>query len=126
MCSEHSFLSNLSIQRYPAFKSSPSYRLLQEQPADESLRDYGIHLLFKQASDGSVIIGDSHEYKAFQDANMGEESTNCLINEAILQYGRQMITLQSWHIQKQWNGYYLIHPQREVFTERRRRKPLAF
>ena len=48
---------------------------------------------------------------------MGEESTNCLINEAILQYGRQMITLQSWHIQKQWNGYYLIHPQREVFTE---------
>jgi len=113
----HSILSNLSIRRYPAFKSSPSYRLLQEQRVDESIRDYGIHLLFKQASDGSVIIGDSHEYKAFQDANMSEESTNCLINEAILQYGQQVITLPSWHIQKKWNGYYLIHPQREVYAE---------
>jgi len=113
----HSILSGLSIRRYPAFKSTPSYRLLQEQAVNEHVRDFGIHLLFKQASDGSVIIGDSHEYSEFQDASVGEESTNCLINEAILQYGQQMITLPSWHIQRMWNGYYLIHPQREVYTE---------
>ena len=113
----HNILSGLSIQRYPAFKSVPSYRLLAEQPVDEHIRNYGIHLLFKQASDGSVIIGDSHEYSAFQDASLREESTSCHINETILAYGRKMITLPTWDIQKLWNGYYLIHPERQVYTE---------
>jgi len=72
----HSILSGLSIGRYPAFKSCPSYPLLQGQPVDQRIRDYDIHLLFKQASDGSIIIGDSHEYRSFEDANTGEESTN--------------------------------------------------
>jgi hypothetical protein len=40
----HSILSGLSIQRYPAFKSCPSYHLLQEQAVDENIRNYGIHL----------------------------------------------------------------------------------
>ncbi len=113
----HAILSGLSIRRYPAFKSCPSYRLLQEQPVDERMRNYGIHLLFKQAADGAVIIGDSHEYSAFEDANVGEEYTNCQINEAILQYGQQMIELPSWRVQTMWNGYYLMHPQSQVYTE---------
>ena len=113
----HSILSGLSIQRYPAFKSVPSYKLLAEQPVDERLREYGVHLLFKQAADGGVIIGDSHEYSAFEEANSGEESTTCLINDAILEYGQRMITLPSWQIQRLWNGYYLLHPDRHVYTE---------
>jgi FAD dependent oxidoreductase TIGR03364 len=113
----HSILSGLSIERYPAFKSCPSYPLLQEQPIDQRIREFGIHLLFKQASDGSIIIGDSHEYSSFEDANLGEESTNCLINETVLSYGQQMITLPTWDIQKLWNGYYLIHPGHQVYTE---------
>ena len=84
---------------------------------DENIRNYGIHLLFKQTADGSVIIGDSHEYSAFHDANVAEEYTNCHINETILQYGQKMITLPSWRIKTMWNGYYLIHPEHEVFTE---------
>ena len=113
----HSILSGLSIERYPAFKSCPSYALLQEQPVDQGIRDFGIHLLFKQTSDGSIIIGDSHEYSSFDEADRGEESTNCLINETVLSYGRRMITLPTWEMQKLWNGYYLIHPRRQVYTE---------
>jgi FAD dependent oxidoreductase TIGR03364 len=113
----HAILSGLSIRRYPAFKSTPSYTSLEKEPVDESIRGYGIHLLFKQTADGSVIIGDSHEYSAFQDANVAEEYTNCHINETILQYGQQMIALPSWQIKTMWNGYYLIHPEREIYTE---------
>jgi len=113
----HSILSGLSIERYPAFKSCPSYPLLQEQPVDQRIREFGIHLLFKQASDGSIIIGDSHEYSLFEDANAGEESTNRLINETVLSYGQRMITLPTWDRQKLWNGYYLIHPGHQVYTE---------
>lgn len=113
----HSLLSGLSIQRYPAFKSCPSYALLQEQASEEYIHDYGIHLLFKQAADGTVIIGDSHEYTTFEEANRGEEYTNCHINEVILRYGQRMITLPSWDLQTIWNGYYLIHPQRPIYSE---------
>jgi FAD dependent oxidoreductase TIGR03364 len=114
----HSILSGLSIQRYPGFASCPSYPLLSEQERDEDIRAYGIHLLFKQAVDGSIIIGDSHEYSSFEDAMRGEEYTNCAINDAIVRYGQRMLDLPTWDMQLLWNGYYLLHPEREVYTER--------
>ncbi len=43
----HAVLSGLSIRRYPAFASCPSYGLLRDQPIDVFIRDHGIHLLFK-------------------------------------------------------------------------------
>jgi FAD dependent oxidoreductase TIGR03364 len=113
----HAILSGLSIRRYPAFRSTPSYKTLQGEKVNEDIQRYGIHLLFKQAADGSVIIGDSHEYSTFQDANTAEDYTNCHINEVILHYGQQMISMPSWQIQQLWNGYYLIHPEREIYTE---------
>lgn len=64
-----------------------------------------------------MIIGDSHEYSDFQDASVSEEYTNCRINDAILRYGQRMLTLPSWEIEQMWNGYYLLHPQRAVYTE---------
>ncbi len=112
-----SILSGLSILRYPAFKTTPSYEKLRQQPVEDDLRDYGIHLLFKQAVDGYVIIGDSHEYKDFTEASATEEYTNNRINDAILGYGKRMISLPSWQIEQTWNGYYLIHPERAVYTE---------
>ena len=112
----HSILSGLSIQRYPAFRSCSSYSLLSEQPVDEEIRAYGIHLLFKQAGDGSVIIGDSHEYRDWQEIHTLEESTSNLINAAILRYAMKMLKLPTWDIQKMWNGYYLIHPQQGIFA----------
>ena len=112
-----SILSGLSILRYPAFKATPSYEKLRQQPVEKDLREYGIHLLFKQAVDGYVIIGDSHEYKDFADASTGEEYTNNSINDAILRYGKRMLALPSWQIEQTWNGYYLLHPERAVYTE---------
>lgn len=113
----HSLLSGLSILRYPAFKSCPSYHSLQEQAVDEDIQRYGIHLLFKQSADGTVIIGDSHEYSEIGGEELREETTNTLINDAILTYGKRMITMPTWDIQNLWNGYYLIHPERGVYTE---------
>jgi D-hydroxyproline dehydrogenase subunit beta len=113
----HSVLSGLSILRYPGFSACPSYALLRQQSVEEHLRDYGIHLLFKQAIDGSVIIGDSHAYSSFEDADKGEEYTDWRINEAILEYGKRMLSLPSWEIQQFWNGYYIVHPQQEIYTE---------
>jgi FAD dependent oxidoreductase TIGR03364 len=113
----HSILSGLSIQRYAAFKSCPSYHLLADQSVDEDILRYGIHLLFKQAADGSIIIGDSHEYFDFAETIVGEERTRPAINEAILGYAHKMLDLPDWTLHELWNGYYLMHPQRQVYTE---------
>jgi len=40
----HAVLSGLSIRRYPAVASCPSYGLLRDQPIDVFIRDHGIHL----------------------------------------------------------------------------------
>ena len=113
----HALLSGLSIQRYPAFRACPSYPALAEQAMDETLRHYGIHLLMKQAADGTIVIGDSHEYQSFEEASAVEEITSAGINRAVLEYGRRMVSLPTWEIQSMWNGYYLTHPEREIFTE---------
>jgi D-hydroxyproline dehydrogenase subunit beta len=113
----HALLTGFSIQRYPAFKSCPSYPLLQEQAMEQRLRDYGIHMLFKQNADHSITIGDSHEYRSCQEASEGEERTNCQINEIFLEYGRCILKLPNWGIQKMWNGYYMVNPRGDIYTE---------
>ncbi len=113
----HALLSGLSIRRYPAFASCPSYAPLLDEPVDAPLRNYGVHLLFKQLPDGSIVVGDSHQYVDVRDAALLAESTNPTIDDAILGYGRRMLAPPSWDIQERWNGYYLTHPAREVYAE---------
>jgi FAD dependent oxidoreductase TIGR03364 len=113
----HAMLSGLSIQRYPAFKACPSYSLLDKQAIDAELREFGVHLLFKQAADSSVIIGDSHQYGSFDEVAVLEEATDPHINEVILTYAQRMLNLPTWRIGGLWNGYYLTHPERRVYTE---------
>ncbi len=112
----HAILSGLSILRYPAFASCPSYEALRAQPMDDSLRAYGIHLLFKGGQDGSVVIGDSHEYRDPADVSALQETTDCAVAAAILRYGQTMLELPSWTPRMMWNGYYLTHPERDVYT----------
>jgi D-hydroxyproline dehydrogenase subunit beta len=112
----HALLSGLSIRRYPAFQSCPSYAQLAEQEMEQQLHDYGIHLLFKQNVDNSIIIGDSHEYLPCQEASPLEERTNWQINEIFLEQGKRMLNLPDWRIQNMWNGYYMVNPQDQVYT----------
>lgn len=112
----HSLLSGLSIRRYPAFISCPSYPLLQAEAMDEKLRAYGVHVLIKQEADGSVVIGDSHQYASISDASSLHERTDSDINESILGYARSMVRLPSWQLQSLWNGYYLVHPTDPIFA----------
>lgn len=83
---------------------------------EQRLRDYGIHLLFKQNADHSITIGDSHEYTPCQESSSGEERTNWQINEIFLEYAHRMLSLPDWRIQQMWNGYYMVNPHDEVYT----------
>ena len=112
----HALLTGFSIRRYPAFQVVPSYTQLLEQEIEPRLRDYGIHLLFKQNADRSITIGDSHEYSPCQEASAGEERTNWEINHLFLEQARNILKLADWRIQQLWNGYYMVNPKAEVYT----------
>ncbi|GCE31007.1 oxidase [Dictyobacter alpinus] len=114
----HSILSSHSIRRYPAFTACPSYHLLAEEQRDDAeLQKYGIHMLARQAEDGSVVLGDSHEYIPFSEvARDTFEYTNWHINALLIQYAQSMLALPTWDIQVMWNGYYMLHPDLPIYT----------
>ncbi len=104
-------LTGYSIRRYEGFQSLPSYAALCADPKDAEVQlRYGIHALFKQALDGSVIIGDSHEYAAVGATESLDFGTDVRINELILQEASKVMDFPHWRIRSYWNGYYPVHP----------------
>lgn len=100
-------LTGLTIRRYEAFSECPSYATIKaREPQNSFQKKYGIHILFKQAEDGSVILGDSHEYADAASADeLGFDSCTA-INQFILQEAQKIFDLQSWKVQHTWYGRY--------------------
>lgn len=112
-------LTGLSIRRYEAFQECPSYKqVVANTPvADRAeLRQWGIHILFKQATDGSIIVGDSHEYAPATEAEDLGYHTQDFINDLMLAEARRIVTFPLT-IQKTWAGFYSQTPA-EIFEHR--------
>ncbi|PWK27686.1 FAD dependent oxidoreductase TIGR03364 [Arcicella aurantiaca] len=99
-------LSGLSIRRYDSFKSCNSYPTLQTPDWQKPYNSWGIHILFKQAINGSIIIGDSHEYAGVEENAKLPIGIDMEINELILKEAKRMLNLPNWKIQNFWAGYY--------------------
>lgn len=99
-------LSGLSIRRYDSFKSCPSYLTISTPNELKIYQDKGIHLLFKQAPDGRIIIGDSHEYAPVREAATLDFSIDMSVNELILEEAKRIVHLPTWQIERYWAGYY--------------------
>jgi len=110
-----SVLTGLSIRRYHAFHSCPSFAQLQAAAVDPELRQWGIHLLFKQALDGSIILGDTHEYADLAAADKLDFNSSDHPNQLLLAEARRILDLPDWRIQRAWNGYYSQSKSAEIF-----------
>lgn len=110
-----SILTGLSIRRYYAFKNCPSFPALNPDEVDPELRKWGIHLLFKQALDGSIIMGDSHEYASATQAEALDFGVDDRVNQLILNEAKRILHLPDWRIQRTWNGFYSQSQGREIF-----------
>lgn len=100
-------LTGLTIRRYEAFQECPSYASLTANTPEHlaELKKWGIHILFKQATDGSIIVGDSHEYaEATQAEDLGYH-TQDYINDLMLAEARRIVTFPLT-IRKTWAGFY--------------------
>ena len=108
----HNILSGLSVRRYPGFKVCTSYTDLLASPMGKTYKEWGIHLLFKQADDSTIIIGDSHQYFPLSDSTGFDNRAE--VREAILAYGKRMVHLDNWSIGKSWAGYVMSHPHEDA------------
>ena len=99
-------LTGLSIRRYESFAECSSYaEVKQREPAESDFKRWGIHILFKQEADGSLIIGDSHEYATVTEPELGYEIAS-EINECILREAQKIMNLSHWNVASQWSGRY--------------------
>ncbi|RXG11321.1 FAD dependent oxidoreductase TIGR03364 [Leeuwenhoekiella aestuarii] len=113
-----SILTGLSIRRYEAYYECPSFKEIKAKEDPHSLeKKWGVHILFKQAVDGSVILGDSHEYA---DADRMEDlgyDLNMDIDNFMIAEAQKIIDLPTYEIQDRWYGIYSQCKTQDIFLK---------
>jgi len=111
-----SILTGLSIRRYESFCECPSFAAIKAQEDPESLaKKWGVHILFKQAVDGSIILGDSHEYAPATATETLDVSIKTAINQFMLEEAAKIFDLQNWNIRETWIGTYPQCQNSDIF-----------
>lgn len=113
-----SVLTGLSIRRYEAFEECASYGVVKANEIGTSLeKKWGVHILFKQAHDGSVILGDSHEYASASEMDNLGYDLNMGIDDFIIQEAKKIIDLPNYQIQRRWFGMYSQCENSDIYQQ---------
>lgn len=103
-------LTGLTTRRYESFEAyCPSFHKITVPDHYKELREQGIHILFKQAIDGSIIVGDSHEYAKGNQLDELGFSINSRINDLMLAEANRIIAMDQSMIASSWAGFYAQH-----------------
>ncbi|REC80102.1 TIGR03364 family FAD-dependent oxidoreductase [Chryseobacterium elymi] len=109
-------LTGLSIRRYESFSECASFKTIKEKEDKNSFeKKFGVHILFKQALDGSVIIGDSHEYADAKNADDLGYDLNMDIDNFMIREAKKIIDLPTYEIQRRWFGVYSQCKTKDIF-----------
>lgn len=104
-----SILSGHSIRRYESFQECPSYSAIKARENPKRMdKEWDINILFKQAADGSVVIGSSHQYTATRTIDDLGFDVEQEIIAYILAQAKEVFDLQNWNPQRYW---YSVHSQ---------------
>ncbi|WP_066966202.1 TIGR03364 family FAD-dependent oxidoreductase [Microbulbifer sp. Q7] len=110
-------LTGLTLRRYGAFKSCPSFTRLPPHGLNRGYDEFDIHILVRQSADGSLILGDSHEYFAASQSGSLDYEISTHINELMLTEAKRILDLPHWRVDSTWNGYYSQENQRGVLLD---------
>jgi FAD dependent oxidoreductase TIGR03364 len=101
--------AGLTLSHYAGFRDCPSLpklRDVQEKRWERQTR-FGIHVLVSEHGDGSITVGDSHEYGlTFRPYRAAD------IDEAIEEATRQFLDLSNYQLIERWEGIYNTHDHR--------------
>lgn len=108
-------LTGLTIRRYESFEHyCPSFKKIKTPEPYEELKKWGIHMLFKQASDQSIIIGDSHVYADANHFNDLGFNLDHYINKLMLKEAEKIVHFNVHDLQHTWAGYYPQHAEKHI------------
>jgi len=104
-------MSDLGLARYLGYAELSAAAALKARLAREQPRhlEHGVHLIVVQSADGSLVVGDSHEYAPTPDP-FSHESVDALILEEF----RAALGLQPPPILERWTGTYASASDRPV------------
>lgn len=112
---EGNILTGLTIRRYESFEAHcPSFKTIATPDHYKELKQWGIHILFKKAVDGSFIIGDSHEYADVAHTDDLGFSISDAINKLMLDEAARIVNFDVYKVASSWAGYYPQHPDNIV------------
>lgn len=108
-------MSDLSLARYHGYadlpEAQPLARLLDGEQTDE--RQSGVHLIVVQSEDGSLVVGDSHDYGATPDPFVPSRVGDLILGEM-----DAVLDLPARSVEERWIGTYASAPDRWRFTDR--------
>jgi len=107
-------MSDLGLVRYRGYSALPEAAALRERLSAEQgehLR-HGIHLIAVQSSDGSLVVGDSHQYAPTPDFFAHERVDQLILEEFTGATGRAPSA-----VRERWTGTYLSCTDRSMFVE---------
>lgn len=104
--------AGLTLRFYKAFQVCGTLAKLKERVAQEKAEyeKYLIHVLVSQTADGSITLGDSHQYGVCVDIFDKPE-----IDELILREAETFLRLPGFRIAERWHGVYSMHPDKPFF-----------
>jgi len=114
-------VGDLTLCHYPAFRDCPSLPRLRERLQAELPQHHrwGIHVIAAQHPDGTLTLGDSHEYGVDLPPDSHPE-----VDELILAALREFAVIPDLRIAARWQGVYLkskigqtqvvLHPRERV------------
>ncbi len=97
-----------TIRRYESFAACPSFDAIKSKNANDAFADkWGVHILLKQDADGSILLGDSHEYASLTDNQSLDFRIRNDVNEYFVTEAKKMFNLKHWDADFCWTGTYL-------------------
>ncbi len=113
-----SVLTGLSIRRYEAFYECPSFKEIKaKEDVNSREKKWGVHILFKQAKDGSVILGDSHTYADAKDIDDLGYDLNMEIDNFMIAEAKKIIDLPTYEIKDRWYGMYSQCKNHDIYEK---------
>lgn len=108
-------LSGTSLLRYDAFSETRAAAALQEEIARTApaLFEIGANVMMVQRSDGSLMIGDSHEYGAGHGPFLAEATARLLLAAAA-----ELLGVPELRVVERWQGVYAASTLRPVLVAR--------
>jgi FAD dependent oxidoreductase TIGR03364 len=101
-------MGDLSLVRYRGFNEMPGAQRLADRLRLEASRElyHGIHLIVVQSADGSLVVGDSHQYGTALQPFVPAEAEALILTEM-----QRLLCLGHYQVEERWTGIYPSGPQ---------------